>query len=295
MRIIEQYSCSKGKAPSEDLIVIAGDSQEDPQTVVAVIDGATPKTSFRLPDGETPGHFAARIIGKAIEETVSEGITDARTMINRMSETLRLATASIDGIDKESRPTASVVMFDSRTMQVIQIGDCPFATMCEKRSATDDTQICIDEHRNEKLIDHVLSEWRSSICHSYMSRAIGNERQMANNDPGRRIIQHFITRQTRWQNADPSDPYAFGVIDGSFVPDAFIRTFSIDRHSVNHVILASDGIPKIHATLKESLDHLHTLIAKDPLCIDEMRGTKGINPNASLPDDVSYVRVEITQ
>jgi len=49
MKVIEQYTEGKSTTvPSEDAAVVNA-------FYAAVIDGATPKTAFRYPGGETPG------------------------------------------------------------------------------------------------------------------------------------------------------------------------------------------------------------------------------------------------
>ena len=287
MQIIEQYS--KGKhpdIPNEDQITALSSGGEEGLLMAAVIDGATPKTSFRFPDGETPGHFAARTIAEALLMISREKLlSDAADTIRFISRWLDCQTnQQMHDSPFFSTPTASVVILDCTGKKVIQVGDCPFAFVMNDGS--------VIEHRNEKRIDHVLADWRSSINKSYLSRGIMTLDEIASNDPGRAIIQPFITQQVRWQNADPSVPYSFGVIDGSDVPTEFIKIHFVPEEA-SEIILASDGLPRLFGTLSESLKHLHEASSSDPLCISILRGTKGLRQGAEFPDDVSYMRIKV--
>lgn len=285
MKVLEQYSQAKHSAtPSEDQVALTA-------TVAAVIDGATPKSDFRFADGETPGHFAARRLREAIEA----GITDPQKL------SLQLLTPETAFLPFQSRPTASIVYYDETQQCVTQIGDAPFAFVM------DDGEVI--EYRNEKVIDHVLSDWRAMILHSLLDRGIITPQQIiqsvsadkinptgptdknSNADPARRIIQPFITRQVIYQNT-VGQRYSFGVMDGQPIPEEHIHRYSIPAHC-HKIILASDGFPRLFPTLAQSLAHLQQALDQDPLCIDALRGTKGLRPGATWPDDITYLCISL--
>ena len=111
-------------------------------------------------------------------------------------------------------------------------------------------------------------------------------------DPGRRIIQPFITQQVRYQNLDASHPLAYGVLDGTRVPDRFIEVHLLPDDA-DQLILASDGYPELLPTLDETEATLQRLLAADPLCIGPLLGTKGLRPGNLSYDDRTYLRIQL--
>lgn len=282
MKVLEQYSQAKHSAtPSEDQVALNA-------SVAAVIDGATPKTAFRLSDGESPGHFAARILKDSIEHGIADPALLSQSLHiawhNAIEQYERNNNYRLDAtLMKASIPTASLVIYDEERHLIIQIGDAPFAVKSKKGIWT--------EYRNEKRIDLVLSNWRSSILHSMLSRGIITPEQIRADDPARRIIQPYITRQTIFQNTSGLK-YSFGVMDGQTIPVEHIHLYPIGP-DIEEIILASDGMPRLFPTLVQSLAYLQQALNQDPLCIDVLRGTKGLRPGATWPDDVSYLRIAI--
>lgn len=247
----------------------------------AVIDGATPKTSFRYPNGETPGARAARLLSAALKDLPQNA--DAYTAFNRLN-----ATLTQSGVEAANRPTASMVIFSRCRREVWMVGDCQYAllTISPKGVTT------LQTYDNPKRIDNVLSQWRSNILHSLLSRGICSFEEAVHNDLGRKIIQPFITRQVRYQNLPAEHPLAYGVLDGEPIPHRFIRCHAIGPE-VRQIILATDGYPKLCTTLQETEDELNRLLQLDPLCIDSLAGTKGIKPGNISYDDRTYLRLEL--
>ena len=240
---------------------------------IAVFDGATPKTAFRFPDGRTPGQVAATTLAETIKRLPAE--CTAREAIDRLSGALANALQGHSG-------EASGVIFSRWRREIWSVGDCQFALLHRDGR--------LERHRTEKAIDRILADWRASIIGSYLSRGLMTSAEILANDPGRRIIQPFITRQTRYQNR--TGELGFGVFDGGHIPDEFIETWSIGQ-DVETVILASDGYPELHATLEETEAALHRMLQSDPMCINVLRGTKGIRPGCTAHDDRTYVSFDL--
>lgn len=283
MQILEQLCESKTPGTeAEDMIAVGFEPDSAQLKYVAVIDGATPKTSFRFTGGETPGHMAARVIADALSRTeTTDGIAIVDSLTKALNEAIPEDLRHEKGF---SPPTASMVLFVAQTMQVIQVGDCSFAFVHKDGRR--------EEHRNPKLIDQILADWRASIIGSLLSRGVITADEIAADDPGRRLIQPFITRQTVWQNANPSERLAFGAMDGSKVPDEFVKVYDV-ADSVEELILASDGVPELLPSLAETIGQLNEATQSDRLCIEALKGTKGVNPEARWADDVTYVRIRI--
>lgn len=241
---------------------------------IAVFDGATPKTVFRFPDGRTPGQIVAQTLAGVVKKLPDD--CTARRAADIMSDAVADALQGHSG-------EASGVIFNRLHKEIWSIGDCQFALLYDDGS--------IERHHTEKLIDRQLSDWRSSIVSSYLSRGLMTPDEIMADDPGRRIIQPFITRQTIYQNR--TDELGFGVFDGRHIPDEFIEIYPVGSR-VAAVILASDGYPTLHRTLEETEAALQRMLQSDPLCIGALRGTKGLKQGHSAHDDRTFVRVDIT-
>lgn len=265
MKIIEQFSQGKSTTtPSEDAVVVTA-------YYAAVIDGATAKTDFRYEGGETPGHLAARLLADAIPALPTEA--SAAEVITLLTQKLALPTVA-----PAHRPTASIAIFSKHHREVWMVGDCQAGLVHADRR--------VETITNPKRIDSVLASWRRSILLSYLNRGLLSQSEILNQDPGRRIIQPFITAQPHGHNRD------FGVLDGTPVPERFIKRINIPS-DVTTLILASDGYPSLQSTLQASEQRLHQLLALDPLCIGPLMGTKGVKPGARSFDDRTYLKIEI--
>lgn len=285
MQIIEQYTQGKSTTtPSEDSVVVNA-------YYAAVIDGATPKTRFRYPGNETPGHLAARTITEAIS-ALEPGIT-AQEAIRRISEAIRKGTEqasaqistpgqiTFETLEACNRPIASVVIYSATKREIWMVGDCQYL-LPE-----------LNEHQQgSKRIDILLAQWRSDIDTSLLRRGIMTKEEIAANDPGRAIIQPHITHQVRYQNRTDNHPLAYAMLDGSEIPSQFIRVCSIPA-GITKLVLATDGYPTLFPTLRQTEQHLAQLIKDDPLCIGPLMGTKGIRPGNNSYDDRTYLSVEL--
>ena len=271
MTVIEQQSVAKSTTtPSEDAVVVTS-------SYAGVIDGATPKTSFLYPTGETPGQMAARLIAEAIPQLPADA--SALEVTQMLTHVLHQ-----DDVLPCNRPMASCVIYSVTRREVWLLGDCHFATITDTGQLT--------RHSNEKRIDHLLSDWRRAIVTSYLSRGLMTQDEIIANDPGRRIIQPHITRQVRFQNMTQPHPLAYCMLDGEPVQEEYIRIYPI-AGNVSELILASDGYPTILSSLSATEDHLQRLLKEDPLCIGPLLGTKGIRPGNQSFDDRTYLRIKI--
>lgn len=268
-KVVESYSVGKSSyKASEDALVVTG-------SFVAVIDGATPKTDYRFPADETPGHYAARIIASMIREMPFD--TDAYTCVRLLNEAIRT------DLEPANHPIASVVIYSDHRKEIWQIGDCQWA------SVHGDGDVVI--HRNDKLIDNQLAHWRSVMLQSMIARKEITHEQALIQDPARKIIQPFITRQVRYQNTTGS-PLCFGVIDGTQTPDEFIHIYNIGD-AIKTLILASDGYPHLCPTLTQSEEQLMEVLRQDPLCITCNPQTKGIRNGCISFDDRTFIKINI--
>ena len=273
MRVIEQYTQAKSTTtPSEDAVVVTS-------SYAAVIDGATPKTSFRYPTGETPGQYAARILAQAIAQLPRQA--DAYEATQRLTAALHQGP----GILPCDRPIASCIIYSEARHEVWLLGDCHYATLSAHEPA-------LQHFGHDKAIDHLLADWRRSVIVSYLQRGVMTPDQILADDPGRRIIQPHITGQVRFQNLGSSHRLAYCMLDGEPIPRQLIR-IDVLADDVTQLILASDGYPVLLPTLRQSEERLQALLAEDPLCIGPLSGTKGLRPGCDSFDDRSYLSIAL--
>ncbi|WP_231954516.1 hypothetical protein [Actinoplanes derwentensis] len=62
---------------------------------------------------------------------------------------------------------------------------------------------------------------------------------------------------------------------------------------VTELVMASDGYPVIGRTLAESESVLADLLERDPWCVRELAGTKGVLAGQTSFDDRAYLRLRI--
>jgi hypothetical protein len=272
-RIIESYTEAKNAAtPSEDGMAAS-------PFYAAVIDGATSTrsvtsgaTTADLPG--TPGRMAMETIRQCIAG-FPPGLT-LRQTADWLTEAVRSLWEIYEPLGQ--RPTASVVLYSAARREVWQVGDCPFL---------------LDgvEYRGAKAVDRLLANLRARTTRRLLAEGRSTDELLAT-DPGRQAILPYLRAQVRLQNAAPTQRRAFGVVDGSEIPDAHLRVYPLTE-GPHSLILASDGYPQLLDTLEATEAHLHELLAADPLCIGPLLGTKGVRPGAASYDDRTYLRLDV--
>jgi len=113
-------------------------------------------------------------------------------------------------------------------------------------------------------------------------------------DVGRAFIEPLRMGQKLFQN-NPNAPeaYQYWVMDGFPVsPEAGIVLHKIPKET-NQIILASDGYPMLHSTLKNTEDALNSLVKNDPLLMAKYLSTKGVAIGAESFDDRTFLRIGI--
>ena len=248
-----------------------------PAGYVAVIDGATSKSAFRL-DGKTSGRWAMELLAEAIS-----GFPPALDMpqaVARLTRAVRVFYArrgleDYVAASPSHRFTASVAIFSLARREVWQVGDCP----CRVGAAF---------YPNTKLIDHVAAEARCAFDQAFLLSG-GTRADVEASDPGRRFIRPLLRMQSTFQNRpSASSPYAYAVIDGFPVPLEQVRVYPV--RPGEEVVLASDGYPRVLPSLRASEEYLRYVLDNDPLCLSLFKSTKGRQAGLRSFDDRAYVR-----
>jgi hypothetical protein len=267
VKVLERFSLPKrgqGEANGDALYV--------GQDYVAVIDGATPKDS-RTWDSMPADAFVAGCLARGMARLSARD--DCRSAFLALAREVRARCAElgrdVTALPVNQCPQASVVIYSAARHEVWRIGDRPFS-------------VNGDEDRSTKLVDRLLGDLRAMAHAVDEARAEGGEGPMWAPDP-RVAIMPFLEQQS-WL-ANRRGEFGYGVFTGRDDCVGFAETYPVEPGS--HVVLASDGYPRLFDTLERSEAHLASLLREDPGCYDGLRGTKGIAPGNVSYDDRTYV------
>ena len=267
MRLVEMRVVGKrdGEVLCEDLVFVG-------EQLVAVIDGATDKTGWRVatPRGEvTSGRFAADVLADALSGV--EPGTEPLVVVSLLSAALDDAIRrSFGAVEAHERPSASIVVFDSVAGVVWRVGDCPF-------------RIGDAVYNQPKRIDEVTADFRAAFIEA-------SGASLSSGDPGRDAIAPLLKMQGGLANK--LGEFGYGVIDGQAVPHEFVEIVPVPD-GVHEIVLASDGYPTLPMTLLEAEAELAVMLEADPRCVGVLRGTKGVEEGAVSFDDRSWLRIAL--
>jgi len=279
--ILEQLTESKNGNDhlNEDGICITDD-------FVVVIDGATSQSTFEWDGGKSGGKLAMEIIKEKIKEL--DGDIDYRSFVDKLTEALssyykdHLTSEMQVELYKnpEQRVSASLVAYSVKKHEIWMIGDCQ-------------SLVGGVPYTNPKAVDEIVAGARALYLEGEMHEG-KKESDLLSNDTGRHYIQPLLVRQRKLQNNHHSlSPFAYSVLDGFSVPMDGVKRIKLPKDIVpgqGDIILATDGYPVLYKTLQKTENELRQVLKKDPLCINENIGTKGLKTGMLFYDDRSYVR-----
>lgn len=276
IEILEQYVRGKkdDSALCEDILVIRDD-------FVAAIDGATAKSSLDW-NGKASGRHAAEVLAHVFKNIPANSTATEATA----ACTQALAQSFVDlghtaylADHPGATPLAKFVAVSLARREVWRVGDggalingkaiCGGANAHNTASAT----------ARAVILEQCLLQGQTV-------------EQMKATDPGRAFIMPLLLGESSFVNQPDCAEFWFAAINGQPVPEAGIEIFPIPETPAE-IVLASDGLPFLYPTLKESLDALTTALVEDPLCIKKLRTTKCPAPGQWSFDDVSYLRVSL--
>lgn len=264
----EHYICSKSGEEKA-----CGDYIFTGKHFAAVIDGATPKGN-RLWNGKAGDSFVSELIGECINHfpkdiSVIEALNKINDSITREYERINL---SYDDLPYVERLQASVLIYSNYRKEIWNYGDCTFL-------------INDREYRNTRKGDILFSELRAF---SIALKQNNNELSMSElSEYGRNSIIPFLKEYPSLANTDGE--YGYPAINGGIVNVKDIEIVQVKPG--NTVVLASDGYPKVFCTLEETEIYLQKCLKVDPMCIDIIKGTKGVANNNVSYDDRCYIKL----
>lgn len=264
MEIIENFICGK-KAETfknEDLLLITYD-------FIAVVDGVSAKNG-RLFDGFTGGRAAADKVCEALV------ILDKNATVKEAVEKITKAIAELYEKDEpKGAAAAGAIIFSRERNEIWSIGDCQCLINGELFA-------------HEKEIDRINSDVRALILE--MAKRDGKtQAELQEKDVGREFIMPILENQHIFANK--TGRFSYGVFNGEPVPDEHIIVHKVK--SGDEIVLASDGYPRLFATLSESEDYLEKTLEENPLCSGEFCSTKGLQKGCSSFDDRTYIRFKV--
>ena len=140
-----------------------------------------------------------------------------------------------------------------------------------------------------KEVDDLFSSVRAFVIAAYLKQG-GDPDALYEHDVGREAVLPFLKVQSLFANSD--EPFGYPVLNGTGINQGQTVIYSLQAG--DHVVLASDGYPKLFPTLTESEENLQRILATDPLSIGENRETKlKVKGNLSF-DDRSYLSFYVT-
>ena len=253
---------------------------------VVIADGATDKTGLKF---EEDPNTKAYKTGGEIAATIAVAVAGRSERTG--SALVQEITEEIRGYYSEHNPEAltdsayrfATTMVAARIVGdrliVTQVGDSFFrinGTVYENNKSVDTLRA---NERIRKIKD--LTRLRPDGKPTELDIAAGRE-----------AIQDKLNKQHHLQN-NVNDPLGYGVLDGSEVPDRFVKVYDFPLDSITTLELVSDGyygaFPDEATVPAWEAIHRHQL-ETDPYNIGEFPSTKGSN-NGQPGDDRSVIIV----
>ncbi|WP_033147930.1 hypothetical protein [Prevotella sp. P6B1] len=270
MKIIEQSSIAKNPAKkSEDGIVVT-------DNFIAVIDGSTSKTLRRHCPLMSNGRYAMQLISRYIRKmpanTSCQQFCAGATQSLRRHYMWRFPVKRMQE-HPEERLCASAVIFSRLRREVWMVGDCQ----------------CLiggEYFDNPKPYEQPLAEMRARKVRELLAEGVPQNDLLQQHDPAREVMIPTMLEVMKNQNV------TYAVIDGFPIPQNKVRVISLDFRPWE-IVLASDGYPKLAATLEESEVLLAQQRENDPLNIGDFKATKAFVQGYNSFDDRSYIRFQV--
>ena len=173
----------------------------------------------------------------------------------------------------EERLCASAVIFSRLRREVWMVGDCQ----------------CLiggEYFDNPKPYEQPLAEMRARKVRELLAEGMPQNDLLQQHDPAREVMIPTMLEVMKNQNV------TYAVIDGFLIPQNKVRVISLDFRPWE-IVLASDGYPKLAATLEESEVLLAQQRENDPLNIGDFKATKAFVQGYNSFDDRSYIRFQV--
>lgn len=273
--LLRRYAVAKNSGGGDDTVVVSANAY-------AVVDGATDKTGLRYRSRGrevSAGRFAAETIAAAVESAPAS--FDAAEIVARASGILaEERERQHPGLARADYPSAAVALLHVPSRRGLIVGDCRIAWTERDRTL---------EAAGRVVVDETITAMRA--LHLAALDAGGRPWDGEGDDPGRAAI--MTTLRVQGFLANRPGPFGYSVINGEPVPAEL--TVTVDLSAARRVVLATDGYPRLAVghglSLEAAESHLADLLVRDPRCVAELRGTKGLRAGQRSFDDRTWLEL----
>lgn len=242
----EVLSVGKNPPKNEDMVGY-GD------TTLVLSDGATDKSGQDF-DGRTGGEIAAELVTEVCLSSRANGVE----LVEEISEKLRALYERINpGALEDSAFRFAATLLSARIIDgqliITQVGDSSFRING------------VDGYTNNKLVDQLTANARKEYIET-----------TGDIEGSRDFIMPLLKAQHKYQNSS-SLPLGYGVIDGTAVPEQFVKVYTFPADSVHTIEIASDGYYNVFPDKAEvaAYEALHQHIEEvDPNKCKDFASTK---------------------
>lgn len=266
VNVIETFQDSpKGMEACEDRLVISPD-------FIAVLDGAGHHMGK---DGRTCGWHAAQAVADVLKVLPAQ--SDAFNFVEMATQALSRLLS--DEERQDYRAATQAVVYSCARREIWRVGDSHF-------------RIGDAIFIGDKAVDGVGAAYRCAVLRAMLRAGTYTQTDLLEENTLKdRPWRALAGVQGFFQNLDdPTEPLAYGVLDGMPVPSRFVQMVSVPVGS--SVVLCTDGFFDPAPTLEEGLSALKTTKARDPLLIYTREGSRPFWKGGDLFDDTTYVRFE---
>ncbi len=263
MKIIEKFTCSKS-----GIATLNEDCWYIDENFAVIVDGVTSKIKSNKEISD--GRFAAQFVCNCFKD-ISPDLSPLK-ILKEINIKLSYALKA-DGRNGASA-CGSIIAYNSKRNELFNYGDCHFK-VGEKQYAF-----------NKKVETPLLNKRKSVIEAALKSGK--TESDIMKDDIGRKAILNELIEASKYANT--IGEFGYPVLNGGEIVEDFIQIIKVKKGET--IILSSDGYPILLPTLKKTEEELHRLIKKDPLCINELIGTKCISEENKSYDDRTYIRIK---
>lgn len=263
--IIETFEKSKRiHSLNEDMLGITS-------PFLVVLDGVTGKDNSTYRN-LTGGRFAAETILNTIGFLPPN--IDAHSAISAINNALRDAIISETGAMPPHPPGAQLAVYSSTRKEIWRVGDI---------------HLRIEDHCPPTPIpptDAIAVDFRAALLEALLLSGTSVE-ALLKEDPSWTSLLPLLSRQDVFANLQEDHPLAYGVINGTTIPERFIQIFPV--LSGQEVVFASDGYLSAKGTLEEAEKELANILQHDPLLIRLYKGFRPTAEDGSF-DDRAWLR-----
>jgi len=240
---------------------------------IGVVDGSTLKP-WESPQRAGGGEIAS-VVAQTLESLPAS--TSAREAVNCLTAAVHSLWADTTE-PVNQRPCATFAVLAVARRELWRVGDAWL--LVDGQSVAP-----------ERSIEQAVALERADLLRERLGGGARLD-DLLRGDPGRATILPRLSELSLLRNA--ADSYTFGAVDGSTIPDAYVEVIALPANA-HEVVIASDGYPRVAATLAETEAALRDRVTRDPLMIEEPPTTKGVMPGADSFDDRSFIRVRLPE